>query len=66
MGDGWEPLCAFLGKEVPSVPFPRMNERKSHRAGDTRRKVTIMVATLKKAGAILFPVVVLGAAIWYS
>lgn len=23
---GWEPLCAFLGKEVPSVPFPRGNE----------------------------------------
>ena len=66
MGDGWEPLCAFLGKEVPNVPFPRMNERKSHRAGDTGRKVTIMVATLKKAGAILFPVVVLGAAFWYS
>ena len=46
--------------------FQRMNERKSHRAGDTGRKVTIMVATLKKAGAILFPVVVLGAAFWYS
>lgn len=23
---GWEPLCAFLGKEVPEVPFPRVNE----------------------------------------
>ena len=24
--DGWEPLCEFLGKEVPKVEFPRLNE----------------------------------------
>lgn len=23
--DGWEPLCEFLGKEVPSEPFPHVN-----------------------------------------
>lgn len=26
MGDGWEPLCEFLGKEVPDVAFPWLNE----------------------------------------
>lgn len=26
---GWEPLCAFLGKPVPTVPFPHANRRKS-------------------------------------
>jgi hypothetical protein len=26
LGSGWEPLCAFLGKPVPDVPFPRVNE----------------------------------------
>lgn len=25
--DGWEPLCNFLGKPVPSDPFPRTNSR---------------------------------------
>ena len=25
--EGWGPLCAFLGKEKPGVPFPRLNER---------------------------------------
>ena len=25
-GQGWEPLCEFLGKEVPDVPFPRVND----------------------------------------
>ncbi|KAJ7489534.1 hypothetical protein FB451DRAFT_1349737 [Mycena latifolia] len=23
---GWEPLCQFLGKDIPNVPFPRVNE----------------------------------------
>jgi len=25
LGDGWEPLCAFLGVPVPDEPFPRTN-----------------------------------------
>ena len=25
MGDGWEPLCAFLGKAVPKTPYPSLN-----------------------------------------
>lgn len=24
-GDGWEPLCSFLGCPVPSTPYPKMN-----------------------------------------
>ena len=23
--DGWEPLCRFLGVEVPDEPYPRVN-----------------------------------------
>ncbi|CAI6095162.1 unnamed protein product [Clonostachys chloroleuca] len=26
LGSGWEPLCKFLGKEVPDVPFPKVND----------------------------------------
>lgn len=25
--EGWEPLCAFLGVDVPDAPFPRTNAR---------------------------------------
>ncbi|TPP64879.1 Sulfotransferase family [Fasciola gigantica] len=25
--DGWDPLCRFLGKTIPDVPFPHMNDR---------------------------------------
>ena len=26
LGEGWGPMCDFLGKDVPKVPFPRINE----------------------------------------
>ncbi len=26
--DGWGPLCEFLGKEIPNVGFPRINDTK--------------------------------------
>lgn len=26
-GDGWEPLCRFLGVPVPEAPYPRVNSR---------------------------------------
>ncbi|KAE9376155.1 hypothetical protein N431DRAFT_371218 [Stipitochalara longipes BDJ] len=31
LGDGWEPLCEFLGKEVPEHSFPRVNDTQSWR-----------------------------------
>ncbi|MCB0689387.1 MAG: hypothetical protein KDC53_22770 [Saprospiraceae bacterium] len=27
VGDGWDPLCKFLGVSNPSIPFPRSNGR---------------------------------------
>jgi hypothetical protein len=26
--DGWQPLCDFLGVDVPGIPFPRTNSSK--------------------------------------
>ncbi|KAK8016758.1 hypothetical protein PG993_014947 [Apiospora rasikravindrae] len=43
MGSGWEPLCAFLGKEVPDVPFPWVNEGEEFRkTGEKEYRVTLM------------------------
>jgi hypothetical protein len=25
LGEGWERLCAFLGKDVPNIPYPKVN-----------------------------------------
>lgn len=27
--EGWGPICAFLGEEVPPIPFPHVNKRES-------------------------------------
>jgi hypothetical protein len=32
LGDGWEPLCRFLGKPVPEIPFPQTNTTEEFRA----------------------------------
>lgn len=31
IGQGWEPLCEFLGVPVPDEPFPRSNDRRTFR-----------------------------------
>ena len=46
---GWEPLCNFLGKEIPSTPFPHIN---------TRAEFQMFVATISIA-LVLLPVLFL-------
>ncbi|XP_032236222.1 uncharacterized protein LOC116617560 [Nematostella vectensis] len=54
--EGWEPLCAFLGVEVPDIPFPRLN-RKSK---DIPRIIhdSWSVRRMKKELALMFTVFV--------
>lgn len=35
LGSGWEPLCNFLGKEVPDVEFPKVNDMASTHENDS-------------------------------
>ncbi len=32
LGDGWEPLCRFLEKPVPDIPYPRTNSAEEFNA----------------------------------
>lgn len=59
LGDGWEPLCAFLDVPVPDVPFPRVNEAAEHELRNfaTGKRVTqraCMRAGPWIAGALFF------------
>lgn len=40
--DGWEPLCKFLGREVPDVPFPHVNDAAAYdkHEKDAEKRVT--------------------------
>jgi len=65
LGDGWEPLCRFLGKPVPDVPFPRVNETEM-----VNEYVGIvikmgLVNTLKRWAIVATPVVAGGVAWWW-
>jgi len=50
--EGWEPLCGFLGVEVPNYPFPKGNDRKAFQengkkyAGILNRVVAVNAAKL--------------------
>jgi Sulfotransferase domain len=37
IGQGWGPLCAFLGVPVPEVPFPTTNTREEYAARTAAR-----------------------------
>ncbi|KAI1324712.1 hypothetical protein F5Y16DRAFT_380149 [Xylariaceae sp. FL0255] len=62
MDDGWEPLCAFLGKEVPTVPFPRLNVRRKSRGLTPRQRRDMKI---KKAMPWVLAVMGIAAAVWY-
>jgi hypothetical protein len=63
--DGWIPLCEFLGKEVPADwvgrehEFPHVNDAEAMR----KKIIEQQVKMLKKAGRVIAPWLVAGAAI---
>ena len=68
MGDGWEPLCKFLGKEVPDMPFPRLNDNKYRKEKQTQGQWMVFGDSFKKlAPWVLGPaaVVAVGYAVGY-
>ncbi|KAM3067988.1 hypothetical protein ACMFMG_011038 [Clarireedia jacksonii] len=50
MGDGWEPLCKFLGVDVPvGIPFPRENDKVEHAEEAEKRTRRILLGVAKVA-----------------
>jgi Sulfotransferase domain len=46
--EGWEPLCEFLGVEVPDEPFPRLND-----TAEMRRRIRTVQAISLAVPAVL-------------
>jgi hypothetical protein len=54
MGQGWEPICDFLGKTVPDAEFPRINEAEA-----LKEKMRVRIrAHLVAAARVVMPWVV--------
>jgi hypothetical protein len=58
LGDGWKPLCDFLGTDPPKVDFPWVNEAAAH---DAKQKEQLMTLVLQAWG-IAKPWIGIGAA----
>ena len=63
--EGWDPLCAFLGKERPPVPFPRLNERGAlkERSKEFQRRGLLNVLWMLRVIVVSVGVVLM-AALW--
>jgi hypothetical protein len=66
IGSGWEPLCQFLGKEVPETKFPRANDRKAHAEGVEARHRMMWNGAAKRVAPVLVAVGAIVAAWWYA
>lgn len=60
--EGWEPLCKVLGKDVPDMEFPRINDGQ---AINNLTKRFIVKGLVRWGGAILTVAVGVGS-IWYT
>jgi len=56
--DGWEPLCKFIGKDVPDEPFPHVNKGNSTvhlvAAALTIRSLRIVLPYVAGIGVVAF------------
>ncbi|KAI1265847.1 hypothetical protein F5Y18DRAFT_29874 [Xylariaceae sp. FL1019] len=66
LGDGWEPLCEFLGKPVPNTPFPRLNDAASHSNHTRFRYMRVVKKSAKTVGPYAAAALSIGAAIYAS
>ncbi|CVL07676.1 uncharacterized protein FMAN_14554 [Fusarium mangiferae] len=65
LGDGWEPLCEFLGKDIPDVEFPRVNDRKTHSKDMERLMAKLMRVSMGVLGPYLVAILAV-AVVFYA
>ncbi|KAL9613651.1 MAG: hypothetical protein Q9167_001827 [Letrouitia subvulpina] len=66
LGDGWEPLCNFLEVDIPSVPYPRINDGvnwTSKMKARARLRARAAIATIMAWIAVPIIVACLGAGV---
>ena len=64
LGEGWGPLCEFLAKPVPEVPFPRVNDSEA-----LQELLAVVIRrglwnSLRRVVRVLLPLVVVGLGVW--
>lgn len=62
LGSGWEPLCEFLGKDIPDVAFPQANDKARHSATTKERHHKMAVDAWNLVKPWAFSIAALGVA----
>lgn len=58
--EGWEPLCAFLGVDVPDKPFPRLNDRENFAGNRMRRQQLQSAMVVAGTGIVTIAALTIG------
>lgn len=66
LGSGWAPLCEFLGKEIPDVPFPHMNESQSLHKVFEEMGAKAIRSSLKNVGMVVSAGAVVAFAVYWA
>ena len=66
LGSGWEPLCKFLGKEVPDVPFPHANESETLKRVFEEMGIKAIKNSLKNFAMVGSGAVAAGLAVYWT
>lgn len=65
LGSGWEPLCKFLGKGIPKVPFPRRNDAATLELSFSTVLLRAFYRSLINLGSLIVVIVVVFGALRY-
>ncbi|KJZ77271.1 hypothetical protein HIM_03592 [Hirsutella minnesotensis 3608] len=66
MGQGWEPLCEFLGKPVPDKPFPQSNEARGLKVQATKFFLVAFAMASWRRVSYLWRPILLGLGLWVA
>lgn len=62
---GWGPLCTFLGKPIPDIPFPNVNDSATQQALTRSLRWKFAVGYVANAFKLFGPVVLALSALWW-
>lgn len=66
VGEGWGPLCGFLGREGPGGGFPHVNDGGEYVRGFRRARNWVVGRVLVRGVLLVGPVVAAAVWVWWG
>lgn len=66
IGDAWQPLCEFLGKEVPSKPFPRLNDGAARKESQRQGELMVLLRSARKMSSLVVGICAIAVWFWFN